>query len=78
MHYATGTGKFTPRFKSIPTFKVELVSSPYEDQSIVAISFGCGTVNDFNVHLRAKRGALEAGDYVFKYEAVEHDDAENA
>ena len=78
MHYATGTGKFTPRFKSIPTFKVELVSSPYEDQSIVAISFGCGTVKNFNVHLRAKRGALEAGDYVFKYEAVEQDDAENA
>jgi predicted nucleic acid-binding protein len=72
MHYATGTGKFAPNFISIPTCTVELVSSPYEDQSIVAISSGCGTVKDFNVHLRAPTGTLEAGDYVFKYEAVEH------
>jgi predicted nucleic acid-binding protein len=73
MNYATGTGKFTPSFESIPMLAVELVSSPYEDQSVVGISFGCGTVKNFNVHLRAKRGTLEAGDYVFKYEAIEQD-----
>ncbi|MBD1216847.1 MAG: DUF4935 domain-containing protein [Aphanizomenon flos-aquae Clear-A1] len=75
MHYATGTGKFTPRFKSIPTLTVDLVSAPYEDKSTVNIRSGCGTVKDFNVHLKAISGELEAGDYVFKYEAVEQEDA---
>jgi predicted nucleic acid-binding protein len=75
MHYATGTGKFTPRFKSIPTLTVDLVSAPYKDKSTVNIRSGCGTVKDFNVHLKAISGELEAGDYVFKYEAVEQEDA---
>jgi predicted nucleic acid-binding protein len=75
MHYATGTGKFTPKFKSIPTLTVDLVSAPYEDKSTVNIRSGCGTVKDFNVHLKAISGELEAGDYVFKYEAVEQEDA---
>ena len=74
MHYATGTGKFIPKFKSIPRLTVELVSSPsYEDPSVVVFSSGCGTVKDFNVHLRAKDKdkELEAGDYVFNYKAIE-------
>ncbi|MFM6134336.1 MAG: PIN-like domain-containing protein [Sphaerospermopsis kisseleviana] len=71
MHYATATGKFTPEFKSIPNISVELINCPYEDKSRVAISSGCGMVKNFNVHLKAIQGELEAGDYVFKYEAVE-------
>ena len=76
MHYATGTGKFTPRFKSIPILTVELVNAPYEDKSTVNIRSGCGTVKDFNVHLKAISGELEAGDYVFKYEAVEQENTD--
>jgi len=54
MKYATGTGKFFPRFSSIPGFEVELVQSPYEDSTIIGLSFGCGTTRDFNVHLKGK------------------------
>ncbi|BAZ83462.1 PIN domain-containing protein [Sphaerospermopsis kisseleviana CS-549] len=73
IHYATGTGKFTPIFRSIPSLTVELINCPYEDKSIVKFSYGCGTVKNFNVHLKATHGELEAGDYVFKYEAVEEE-----
>ena len=69
MKYATGTGKFQPRFSAIPKFEVELVDSPYEDKNMVSLSFGCGTTRDFNVHLKAGKGLLEAGSYIFQYKA---------
>lgn len=69
MKYATGTGKFFPRFPFVPEFEVELVNSPYEDHTTIGLSFGCGTTRDFNVHLKSKGGLLDYGDYVFKYKA---------
>lgn len=69
MKYATGTGKFNPRFSSVPEFGVELIASPYDGEDMVNLSFGCGITRDFNIHLRAKEGVLEAGDYVFEYAA---------
>ncbi len=68
MRYATGTGKFHPRFSSIPDFDVIFLDSPYTDTSAVGLSYGCGTTINFNVHLRDRHGKpLEAGDYIFKY-----------
>ena len=70
MRYATGTGKFSPRFSKVPEFEVDLIDSPYEDMTMVGLSYGCGTTRDFNVHLRGKKGLLlSAGTYVFKYKA---------
>lgn len=69
MRYATGTGKFNPWFSQIPSFEVELVSTPCEDTENVGLSYGCGTVKNFNVHIKAKNGLLDSGDYVFKYTA---------
>ncbi|SJM94625.1 PIN-like domain-containing protein [Crenothrix polyspora] len=71
MRYATGTGKFHPKFSTIPEFNVKLVDSPYEDKNMVTLSFGCGTTRDFNVHLRARDTFLEAGNYIFEYTASE-------
>ncbi|NOU21066.1 MAG: DUF4935 domain-containing protein [Methyloglobulus sp.] len=71
MRYATGTGKFNPKFSSIPEFNVKLVDSPYENKNMVTLSFGCGTTRDFNVHLKARDTLLEAGNYVFEYTASE-------
>ena len=71
MRYATGTGKFVPRFSRVPDFDVELINSPSGDIEDIGLSFGCGTVKNFNVHMKAKDGQLEAGDYVFKYVAKE-------
>lgn len=71
MRYATGTGKFEHHFSNIPSFNVEFLDSPYEDNNAVGLSFGCGTVKNFNIHIKAKRGYLEAGNYVFRYTASE-------
>ena len=78
MRYATGTGKFYPRFSRVPDFDVELISSPSGDGENIGLSFGCGTVKNFNVHIKAKEGQLEAGDYVFKYVAKESESEGNA
>lgn len=74
MRYATGTGKFNPYFSHIPEFVVELVGCPDNEENI-KLSFGCGTVKNFNVHLKAKNGVLPAGDYVFKYVATDDEKA---
>ena len=71
MRYATGTGKFYPRLLRVPDFDVELISSPSNDSDNIGLSFGCGTIKDFNVHIKAKSGELAAGDYVFKYIAMD-------
>lgn len=78
MRYATGTGKFSPKFNHIPDFQVNLVNSPNEDTSNIGISFGCGTTINFNVHLKARTGVLVEGDYIFKYEAVDKNNKEFA
>jgi len=75
MRYATGTGKFSPRLLHVPEFDVELISSP-DDQNNINLSFGCGTVKNFNIHLKAKFGTLPAGDYVLKYVAMDDESAE--
>jgi len=69
MKYATGTGRFLQRFSDVPKLEVELQSSPYDDPSNVGISFGCGTIKNFNIHIRAKESILKAGEYVFKFKA---------
>lgn len=69
IRYATGTGKFTPYFQDVPDIKIELVDSPYFSEDEFKLSYGCGTVKDFNVHLRGYRENLEQGAYVFKYTA---------
>ncbi len=69
MKYATGTGKFIPRFAGVPTFEVQLVSSPYSKIEDVSFSHGVGKPTDFNIHLNGKGEALKAGDYVFSYKA---------
>lgn len=76
MRYATGTGKFHPKFSSVPNFTAKLVSSPYQEKDMVDISSGCGTIRDFNVHLKAREGNLEAGSYVFEYIAYETNEIE--
>ena len=74
--YATGTGKLTPIFENAPNLEVELVESPYDDSSFVGISSGCGTVTDFNIHMRARKDLLKIGDYVFSYSAFIDERAE--
>lgn len=69
MKYATGTGKFIPRFAGVPTFEVNLVSSPYSKIEDVSFSHGVGKPTDFNIHLNGKGEMLKAGDYVFSYKA---------
>jgi len=69
MKYATGTGKFVPRFVGVPEFEVELVGSPYEKIEQVKYSHGVGKPTDFNLHLNGNGELLKAGDYVFKYKA---------
>ncbi|OAM51509.1 hypothetical protein A7981_08440 [Methylovorus sp. MM2] len=70
MKYATGTGKFLPAFASIPKFSIDLINSPYSDNSVIGVSSGCGTPMNFNVHMKSKHGLLEEGDYLFMYTAV--------
>ena len=69
MKYATGTGKFTPRFSGVPEFEVNLISSPYAKTEDVKFSHGVGKPTDFNLHLNGKGENLKAGDYVFQYKA---------
>jgi hypothetical protein len=69
MKYATGTGKFIPRFAGVPTFEVNLVSSPYSKIEEVSFSHGVGKPTDFNIHLNGKGETLKSGDYVFNYKA---------
>jgi len=69
MKYATGTGKFSPRFTAVPDFSVELLDTPYENTDEVKFSQGVGTPADFNIHLNGKGGFLKAGDYTFRYNA---------
>lgn len=70
MRYATGSGKFRPELSDIPYFHVEFIEGPESPSGETHVSYGCGTNKDFNVHLKAKRGELAAGDYVFQYQAV--------
>lgn len=78
MRYATGSGKFSPKLCDVPNFDVEFIDGPIDPTDLekeVHISFGCGTVRDFNVHMKGKHKALPAGDYVFQYRAfVDFDD----
>lgn len=69
MRYATGTGKFAPKFTEVPEIEVEIINSPYQDQNEIGLSFGCGTTGNFNVHLKGKGAVLLSGDYVAKYKA---------
>jgi len=75
MRYATGSGKFIPKLISVPDFEVEFIECPEScSKEQVHISYGCGTTKDFNVHLKAKKSELPAGDYVFNYRAISDDD----
>lgn len=69
MKYATGTGKFSPELNNIPKLEVKLISSPNKDNADILIRSGCGTTKNFNIHIKSKKGMLEAGDYDFVYEA---------
>ncbi|CAH6985842.1 PIN_8 domain-containing protein [Vibrio chagasii] len=70
MKYATGTGRFKPRLKDKPDdLSIELVQYPSDGDEDFKYSYGCGTNNNFNVHLKAKGGVLLAGEYVFSYKA---------
>ncbi|MDP2286267.1 MAG: PIN domain-containing protein [Pseudohongiella sp.] len=70
MRYATGTGKFSPILSRVPDFSVDLIDMPDHDIENIGISFGCGTIKNFNVHLKAKHGELVPGDYVVLYMAI--------
>lgn len=78
MKYATGSGKFRPLLSDIPYFQVELIENPENsnEEVHIDISYGCGTNKDFNVYLKARKGELTAGDYVFQYRAFVGDDLE--
>ncbi|WP_455232969.1 PIN-like domain-containing protein [Geopseudomonas aromaticivorans] len=71
MHYATGTGKFKPNFENIPQLEVNLIDSPLGSTPNIGISYGCGKVSDFNIHLKPRTGKLTAGNYVFSYAAID-------
>jgi hypothetical protein len=77
MKYATGTGKFHPRFANVPELGIDFIDSPCDILNDVKLSYGCGTTRDFNVHILGKRGLLNAGDYVFKYKAVKREPDKN-
>lgn len=66
---ATGTGKFSPIFASVPTLETKLVKSPYENVSDVISRQGVGKTSDFNVHLNGGGTPLRTGEYVFEYAA---------
>lgn len=74
MLYATGSGKFSPKLCAVPYyFHVEFIDGPIDPTALeneVHISYGCGTIRDFNVHMKGKNKALPAGDYVFQYRAL--------
>ena len=66
----TATGKFNPPFTSVPTIdEVELVVSPYQDDTKIKVTSGCGKTTDFNIHIISNSGMLETGIYVIKYKA---------
>ncbi|TLX46661.1 hypothetical protein C1E24_12405 [Pseudoalteromonas phenolica] len=72
MRYATGSGKFSPQLCDVPDFDVEFIDGPIDPSELereIHISFGCGTVRDFNVHMKGKHKPLPAGDYAFQYRA---------
>lgn len=68
---ATGTGKFRPVMKAVPSLTASIESSPYEDNEGVLVTYGAGKPTDFNVHLKREDGApLKIGKYVVRYKAV--------
>ncbi|GAB4198897.1 MAG: hypothetical protein Tsb002_34070 [Wenzhouxiangellaceae bacterium] len=73
---ATGTGKFKPLLKSVPSLSASIENSPYEDNEGLQITYGAGKNSDFNVHIRREDGApLKTGKYVVKYRATIESDA---
>jgi len=75
----TGSGRFSPRMKSVPNVKSELVERP-EDTPSVKVRAGAGNNYAFNLHvISVDRGAmLPPGQYKLKYTATcnEIEDAE--
>ncbi|WP_318436113.1 PIN-like domain-containing protein [Photobacterium leiognathi] len=71
MSYATGSGQFSPVLIDVPAmFEVDLVEYPSDGDNEFTYSSGCGTNRDFNVHLKARKGLLLSGNYVFSYRAA--------
>lgn len=73
---ATGTGKFRPLMKTVPSLSASIESSPYEGNEGILVTYGTGTNSDFNVHLKREDGAqLKVGKYVVRYKATAERDA---
>ena len=67
MRYATGSGKISPAFDSIPKLEAVLIDQPDNEGVIVNVSSGCGTCINFHIHLKARNGLLKEGVYRFTY-----------
>lgn len=65
---ATANIKFNPAFKSSPSISATLISSPYEDHSLISAKAGTPSERGCNVHLNSPT-PLKTGEYVFEFTA---------
>jgi len=65
---ATANIKFNPIFSTVPEITATLVSSPYEDDSLISAKAGTPSLRGCNVHLNSTT-PLKAGEYIFEFVA---------
>lgn len=65
---ATANIKFNPIFEVEPSITATLISSPYDDQSLISAKAGTPSLRGCNVHLNSTT-PLKAGEYVFEFVA---------
>ncbi len=63
---ATATIKFHPIFENTPTLTATLISSPYEDPSLISAKAGTPSRRGCNLHLNSN-SPLKVGEYVFEF-----------
>lgn len=65
---ATANIKFNPTFATEPSITATLVSSPYEDDSLISAKAGTPSTRGCNVHLNSS-APLKVGEYIFEFVA---------
>ena len=65
---ATANIKFNPVFETEPNIIATLISSPYEDESLISAKAGTPSLRGCNVHLNSTT-PLKTGEYVFEFVA---------
>lgn len=70
MRYASANAKFKPRVHIVPEISVNLYDYPEQNENNIKVSTGCGTLINFNVHLKGTSDLLRPGTYSFKYKVI--------